>query len=223
MTKEERQQQKEQRQADRLGRIANAQARQRESDIRTYGEGSALLSTQKSSRGGDARGGIWDVSVDNYKQPNINETGQNDSVNDGQGIDSIGAGGEPLTAVGDDNIHAFQLVGNITALYVRKGTVNGIVPTIGGTPLNDDYTVNSLTLPGTGSSTYYLKVILDADEVITAVSIETTDPGDDTATQAKQTLGSVTTDSSNVESFSSNLTGSQNVDSCGASHSWNVV
>jgi hypothetical protein len=95
MTKEERQQQQEQRQADRLGRIANAQTRQRESDIRTYGEGSALLSGQKSSCGGDARGGIWDVSVDNYKQPDRNETGQNNSVNDGQGIDSIGAGGEP--------------------------------------------------------------------------------------------------------------------------------
>ena len=94
MTKEERQQQQEQRQADRLGRIANAQARQRELDIKTYGEGFALLSAQKSSRGGDARGGIWDVSVDNYKQPNRNETGQNNSVNDGQGIDSIGAGGD---------------------------------------------------------------------------------------------------------------------------------
>jgi hypothetical protein len=102
MTKEERQQQQEQRQADRLGRIANAQTRQRESDIRTYGEGSALLSGQKSSRSGDARGGIWDVSVDNYKQPDRNETGQNNSVNDGQGIDSIGAGGEPATAGGSD-------------------------------------------------------------------------------------------------------------------------
>jgi hypothetical protein len=100
MTKEERQQQQEQRQADRLGRIANAQTRQRESDIRTYGKGSALLSAQKSSRSGDARGGIWDVSVDNYKQPDRNETGQNNSVNDGQGIDSIGSGGEPVTSGG---------------------------------------------------------------------------------------------------------------------------
>lgn len=126
------------------------------------------------------------------------------------------------------SIHAFQIVKGTDssgdpALFVRKGTVNGEVPTISSTPLDDDYKANELAIPGTGSRTYYLKVVLDADEIITGVTIETTDPGANTATQAKQTLGSVTTDSGAIESFSSNLSGSQNVDSCGSSHSWNVI
>lgn len=226
MTKEERQQQQEQRQADRLGRIANAQTRQRESDIRTYVEGSALLSTQKSSRSGDARGGIWDVSVDNYKQPNRNETGQNDSVNDGQGIDSIGAGGEPATAdfgsVG--NIHAFQLVSGGDALYVRQGTVGSTIPTItGGSELAAEYTDNELSIPGTGTREYWIKVTLDADSFITAVTIETSEPSADSATQAKLLLGSVETDSGDIVAFNSNLSGSQALASCGSTHYFGVV
>ncbi len=137
--------------------------------------------------------------------------------------------------LGGGLIHAFQLVigtdgSGDPALFVRKGTVNGEVPTISGTPLDDDYEANELAKPSTGSRTYWLKITStggDLDDTASTKAAEIittgTDPGADTATQAKQTLGSVTTDSGAIESFSSNLSGSQNVDSCGTLHSWNVI
>ena len=66
------------------------------------------LAAQRSSANGDSRGGIWDVSVNNYTQPERNETSQNSSINDGQGIDSIGAGGEVAANGGDGD--GFELV-----------------------------------------------------------------------------------------------------------------
>lgn len=122
--------------------------------------------------------------------------------------------------------HPFEIIKVGAALYVKKGWVAGLVPTLGGTPLSDDYLDNELSLPGSGSQTYYLKAISTGDlddEGVTSVTIETSDPGTDTASQAKQPLGSVTMDGSDIDSFSSALTGSQNVDSCGDDHSWNRV
>ena len=99
MSQEERIKEQEAREQAKLGRISESQTRQRAHDERVYGEGSELLSIQKSSAGGDARGGIWDISTDNYTQPERNETGQNSNIND-NGIDSIGAGGESASAGG---------------------------------------------------------------------------------------------------------------------------
>jgi hypothetical protein len=107
-----------------------------------------------------------------------------------------------------------------TTIAIRKGTVSNIVPTIGGTPLDDDYTQNTITV--NAATTFWLDATL-ASEVVTAVAIVTSDPGADTATQAKQTLGSLTWDSGAIDAISSNLGGSQNVDSCGAFHSWNRI
>lgn len=133
------------------------------------------------------------------------------------------------------SIHAFQLVKGVDgagdpALLVRKGTVNSIVAKIGATDLDIDYKQNILPMPGTGSRTYWLKLSstggnLDDPASTKAVEIVTTgtDPGADTVTQAKQELGSVTTNSGAITAFSSNLSGSQNVDSCGTLHSWNRV
>ena len=112
-----------------------------------------------------------------------------------------------------------QIDGNTIA--IRKGTVSTIVPTIGGTPLDDDYTLNTINV--SGATTFWLNATVNASEVVTAVSIVTSDPGTDTATRAKQVLGSLTWDSNAIDAISSNLGGSQNVDSCGASHSWNRI
>lgn len=82
---------------ERVQRLLDAQDRQKAADLQTYGEGSALL-PDRSSAGGNKRGGIWDISTDNYQQPPANQYGQNNSVNDGNGIDSIGAGSDVTVA-----------------------------------------------------------------------------------------------------------------------------
>lgn len=123
----------------------------------------------------------------------------------------------------------FQLVGAGNKLYLRKGTVNSVVPTYDGTELDDDYTENELTLPGASSTqAYWLKAVSTGDlddEGVTTVTVEDSEPSDDTAAQAKLLLGSVTTDGNiDVDGTPfSNLSGSQNLDSCGANHSWNVI
>lgn len=130
-----------------------------------------------------------------------------------------GAGGGGVTT------HAFQLVAiDSTTVGVRKGTVNNVIPTIAGTPLSDDVTSNTFTIGA--ATTFYLNATSTGDidtDGINAVAIQTTDPGSDTASQTKQQLGSVGWSGSAIENINSNLTGSQNVDSCGASHSWNVI
>lgn len=88
--REERQIERQQREEARQLRLIEAQERQRKLDEEVYGKGSMLLEEQKSSAGGDARGGIWDVSTSNYKQPERNQTGQNEDI-DNEGIDSLGA------------------------------------------------------------------------------------------------------------------------------------
>lgn len=106
-------------------------------------------------------------------------------------------------------------------IAIRKGTVSTIVPTISGIPLNDDYTLNTINV--TGATTFWLDATVNASEVITAVAVVKANPGADTATQTKQVLGSLTWDSGAIDAISSNLGGSQNVDSCGAFHSWNRI
>jgi len=96
---------------ERLIRLQQSQERQRSADIRTYGDGSGLLSGQQSSSGGDTRGGIWDVSTDNYQQPDRNQDSQNKSVNDGNGIDTIGAGGFPASeSVGGGSLAGVEII-----------------------------------------------------------------------------------------------------------------
>lgn len=122
---------------------------------------------------------------------------------------------------GGGTVFPFQIVQiDATTIAIRKGTVSNIVPTIGVTPLDDDYTLNTINV--TGATTFWLDATL-ANEIVTAVAIVTSDPGADTDTQSKQTLGSLTWDSGAIDAISSNLGGSQNVDSCGAFHSWNRI
>jgi hypothetical protein len=143
---------------------------------------------------------------------------------------------EELFASGDDmpwgpdqgedaeatNVHAFQLVSAGTALYVRKGTVNSLTPSIsGGGELSTEYTDNELPIPGSnGTMDYWLVSTVDTNTgYVSAVSITNSDPGDDTNTQSKVPLGSVTTDASgHVKSVVSNLSGSLRQYSCGTYH-----
>ena len=132
---------------------------------------------------------------------------------------------KPSGGGGGEVTHALQLVSiDGTTVGVRKGTVNNVIPTIGGNPLDDDVSNNTFTVGA--ATTFYLKATSTGDidtDGFTAVAIQTTDPGSDTAEQTKQILGSVGWDGSAIENLNSNLTGSQNVDSCGSFHSWNVI
>ena len=106
-------------------------------------------------------------------------------------------------------------------IAIVKGTVNTTIPKISGTPLNDDYTLNTINI--TGFTTFWLKATLNVNQEITDVLIQTATPNSDTETQTRQVLGSLTWDSNAIDVISSNLGGSQNVDSCGAFHSWNRI
>ena len=127
MTKEEREEAQKARELQRNARLSDARTRQARSDVKVYGEGSMLLSAQKSSAGGDSRGGIWDVSTDNYKQEDRNESGQNSNIND-DGIDAIGrvaadgggdsGGGLPSFPTDNGNVPDFK---GILAWSVTEG------------------------------------------------------------------------------------------------------
>lgn len=227
--KERRKADKTQRASARSARLDKTRERQRAADERTYGEDSPLLNIQPSA-GGNSRGGIWDLSTDSYEPVDGNQNGINDRIND-SGIDRIASydtNRAEADELGDEVGHPFQLVGAGNKLYLRKGTVNNVVPTYDGTELEDDYTENELTLPGASSyRQYWLKAVSTGDlddEGITTVTIEHS-AVTNTAAQARQYIGGVGTNSNgDVNStLFNNLTGSQNLDSCGANHSWNVI
>lgn len=108
-----------------------------------------------------------------------------------------------------------------TTIAFHYGTVDNFVPKIGTTPLSTDYTQNTISV--STSKTYYLEVTIDANGTITNVEIVDADPGTDSETMTKQVIGSVTFSNGAITSVAANLTGSQNLDSCGAIHSWNVI
>ena len=109
-----------------------------------------------------------------------------------------------------------------TTIAFHYGTVSSIVPTISATPLDPDVSLNTITV--SANTTYWLDATVAAG-IVTAIAIVSADPGADTDLQAKQIIGAVTWDGGGaaIDTIAPNLTGSQNVDSCGATHSWNVV
>lgn len=121
-----------------------------------------------------------------------------------------------------DSTNPLKLVQiDATTIAVHYGTVDNFVPKIGTTALSTDYTQNTITV--STSKTYYLKVTINASGTITNVEIVDADPGTVSETMAKQIIGSVTFSSGAITNVAANLTGSQNLDSCGAIHSWNVI
>ena len=77
-------------------------------------------------------------------------------------------------------------------------------------------------MPGTGTRQYWLNITV-ASGAVTAVLIDTVEPGADSETQAKLLLGSVETSSGDIIAFNSNLSGSQSFASCGTTHFFGVV
>ena len=193
-------------------------------EIKKAAEEATIAIRNPSSSGGDIKGGIYDISTDNYSQPKRNQTSQDVSTEEA-GIDTLG-GSSSSDIIGDSSgggsIHALQLVAESPYLYVRQGTIGSIIPTNGGTALEADYTENGLSLPGTGTRQYWLNVTV-ASGAVTAVSIVTAEPGADSETQAKLLLGSVETSSGDIIAFNSNLSGSQSFASCGSTHFFGVV
>lgn len=164
-----------------------------------------------------------------FRNITIQRSGKSDTVSISEGGVTINLQDFPKVDGGvasgaATSVHAFQLVQvAIDDLCVRQGTVGSVIPTIIGTALAVDVEDNSLSLPGTGTREYWLKVTLDANGDITTVTIETTEPSANSATQAKLLLGSVETDSGNIVAFNSNLSGSQSLASCGSTHYFGVV
>lgn len=148
---------------------------------------------------------------------------------------TVAAGGDPIDVANvepsnlasTDFTHALQLVSTTndsgdSILCVRQGTIDNIIPTISGTALEPDFKENELSTPGTGTRQYWLNITVEDGEA-TAVAIEESEPGDDSETQAKLLLGSVETNSGDVTSVNSNLSGSQSFASCGAVHFFGLI
>lgn len=159
----------------------------------------------------------------------IQRSGTTDSVTQAGESISINVAEFPTRRKGvsssGDTIHAFQLV-KVAAdtLCVRQGTISSVIPTItGGAELATDYKDNELDMPGTGTREYWLKITRVEGGDVTAVTIEESEPDNVSATQAEILLGSVETDSGDIVAFSSNLSGSQALASCGANHYFGVV
>jgi hypothetical protein len=65
--------------------------------IKEDAEENTLAIQGPSSSGGDDKGGIYDISTNNYSQPQRNQSGQDSSIEEA-GIDTLGAGiGEGLS------------------------------------------------------------------------------------------------------------------------------
>jgi len=60
-------------------------------EVKAADEGELLSMLGRSSSGGSDKGGIYDISTNNYSQPPRNQSGQDSSIQDA-GIDTLGAG-----------------------------------------------------------------------------------------------------------------------------------
>ena len=180
------------------------------------------MSAQKSSSGGDARGGIWDVSVDNYKQPDRNETGQTDSVNDGQGIDSIGAGGEPIAGgFPTANVFPHEVIQvDDTKIKVRYGQVANI-DTSGTNPdisLATEYTV-------VDGDRIFIKVTVDestAQPEDAEIYVSTSVPSDSAGTAYLQ-LAQVVVEDEKITNIAQTASGSFYMLSCASVHIFSKI
>jgi len=61
-------------------------------EIKKAAEEATLATRGPSSSGGSDKGGIYDISTNNYSQPQRNQSGQDSSIQDA-GIDTLGGGG----------------------------------------------------------------------------------------------------------------------------------
>ena len=89
-----------------LGRVRNQSVTSTKDirEIKAASEEELLSMLGKSSAGGNARGGIYDISTDNYSQPKRNQTSQDVSTEEA-GIDTLGGSSDS-----DGNNGAFQSI-----------------------------------------------------------------------------------------------------------------
>ena len=77
-------------------------------EIKKEAEEAILKINGSSSAGGNQKGGIYDISTDNYSQPERNQTNQDVSTEEA-GIDTLG-GSSDSDAVGDTNTFTLDVV-----------------------------------------------------------------------------------------------------------------
>ena len=77
-------------------------------EIKKEAEEAILKINGSSSAGGNQKGGVYDISTDNYSQPERNQTNQDVSTEEA-GIDTLG-GSSDSDAVGDTNTFTLDVV-----------------------------------------------------------------------------------------------------------------
>jgi len=77
-------------------------------EIKKAAEEAIIATRNPSSSGGDIKGGIYDISTDNYSQPKRNQTSQDVSTEEA-GIDTLG-GSSDSDSVGDTNTFTLDVV-----------------------------------------------------------------------------------------------------------------
>ena len=100
---QEREIKKQRRQA-----LNQAQGTSQRREIKKAAEEAILKINGFSSSGGNQKGGIYDLSTDNYSQPERNQTNQDVSTEEA-GIDTLGGSGAS-DSVGDTNTFTLDVV-----------------------------------------------------------------------------------------------------------------
>ena len=77
-------------------------------EIKKAAEEATLATRGPSSSGGSDKGGIYDISTNNYSQPQRNQSGQDSSIEEA-GIDTLGGSGASSDS-GDTNTFTLDVV-----------------------------------------------------------------------------------------------------------------
>ena len=106
-TRERRAQEKEikKQQKEALNQATSTSQRR---EIKKEAEEAILKINGPSSAGGNQKGGVYDISTDNYSQPERNQTNQDVSTEEA-GIDTLG-GSSDSDSVGDTNTFTLDVV-----------------------------------------------------------------------------------------------------------------
>ena len=96
-------------------------------EIKRAAEEATLSTRGPSSAGGSDKGGIYDISTNNYSQPQRNQSGQDSSIEDA-GIDTLGGSGASSDG-GDTNTFTLDIV---------KSDNTAGTATFNGPGINDD-------------------------------------------------------------------------------------
>ena len=196
-------------QAGRVGdaREANPSFQEREQAAGMYLANNDPLEGRRNS-GGPFDGVPLPGSVDGPINPRDSE--------DGQEVFEI----TPAVA-GQKQIHPFQLVDvseeGSPRIAIRYGTVNSIVPTLGGTPLSPD--VENGPFQGvSGNTSFWLRVNLNTTtQAVTSAVIQNSEPSTNKDTAAIL-IGSITYSGGEITAIANAVTASLSLASCGTTH-----